>query len=650
VDGPAAARTAGERALLWFGRASKVLLVAALGAWGLWLVAANALLCTPLLRAIVNANRPTIQLDYRFAWSVWPCVAHVRGLEMISQDRAVQWRLSIERASTTIAVWQLPAKAFHATTVRASGVQFALRRRIPKPEITPERLEGLPLIAGFDRVPVAEEGPDEEIPDWFYRLFTVWLENVDARDVREIWVDQIRIAGAARLAGSFYLKPIRRVLLDPGVLGLDGAALEFAAQNVATDLRGELLVRLHPFDPRGLTFPALARAADVDSELTGRLSDLEFLSRLLPLSGGEGPIRAAVHVQAGQILPGTAIAADLRDAIARPGGVPVRVGRVAVSFEARPPSSARAALDLSSIRAGEAASIASVRVGFEGDAPDLAQFRPPRAAHVVVEGGRVIDARAAAALAHIPESVRVAKGHGDFAVALDGPLDAMRGMARFALSELQLEVSDTHVAAEVEVRAVVRSFDPARGGDLDGTQIDVSRARIVNPGGEEDTAPEWWAHLTLPRAALRERAIDAELAGRCRDARPIVGLYVRRSQLPGFLSGLFAMDDLAVRGSALVTRESIALRDVSAIGDGASIRGAYRADSSGKRGAALLEAHGITVGVSLGDAGSSLHVGAASDWFADAEAKLQPRRAVPPLARTRRPAQKRAAPPVQTAR
>jgi hypothetical protein len=105
-----------------------------------------------------------------------------------------------------------------------------------------------------------------------------------------------------------------------------------------------------------------------------------------------------------------------------------------------------------------------------------------------------------------------------------------------------------------------------------------------------------------------------------------------------------------VRGSALVTRGSIALRDLSAKGDGASVRGAYRADGSGKRGAALLEAHGITVGVSLGDGGSSLHIGAASDWFADAEAKLQPRRSVPPLARTRPPAQRRAAPPVQSAR
>jgi hypothetical protein len=356
-------------------------------------------------------------------------------------------------------------------------------------------------------------------------------------------------------------------------------------------------------------------------------------------------------VQAGQVLPGSIVAADLHGTVARVGDVPVHVGRAALSFEARagpPPHAAHAALELSSVRVGEAATIASARLALDGEPPDLARPQRPRAAHLAVDGGRIVDAKAAAALATLPEDVRIDGGHGDFALALDGPPDALRGTARVALSEMKVHASGVHVGANVELRAAVRSFDPARGGDLDGTRIDVDHARVINPGGEEDTAPDWWAHVALPRAALRRRALDADLLGRCRDARPIVGLYVRRSQLPGFLSGLFAMDDLALRGSAIVAPDLFGLRDLTAQGDGASVRAAYRSEPSGKRGAALLDAHGITVGVSLGDGGSSVHLGAATAWFADAEAKLEPGRAVPPLGRRRATPSRRTAQPVQT--
>jgi hypothetical protein len=126
-------------------------------------------------------------------------------------------------------------------------------------------------------------------------------------------------------------------------------------------------------------------------------------------------------------------------------------------------------------------------------------------------------------------------------------------------------------------------------------------------------------------------------------------LFVRRAQLPDLVAGLFAMDELAVRGSLLAGADFVALRDLTAEGEGASVRLAYRADRSTKRGAALLTVSGITVGLRLGDGGTQVHLGAATDWFLDAQAKLQPDFAARPLTRARRPKPRRAAAPLQSA-
>jgi hypothetical protein len=89
------------------------------------------------------------------------------------------------------------------------------------------------------------------------------------------------------------------------------------------------------------------------------------------------------------------------------------------------------------------------------------------------------------------------------------------------------------------------------------------------------------------------------------------------------------MDNLAVRGSARATRASFALRDLTAEGDGASIRAVWLAERGRKRGAALLTVHGLSVALGLGDGGSGVHLITPGSWFNDEAARLQPEH--PPL-------------------
>jgi hypothetical protein len=570
----------------------------------------------------------------------------------------VQWQLGIDRLTTNIALTDLSRRLFHATQVHADGVSFALRRRIPKYEVTAEKLQGLPRIEGFPEKPLGEEGPDYDPPDWNYRLWSVWLQDVAATGVRQIWVDRIRLEGGARLAGAFYLKPMRQVLVDPAVI--DGTRLAFAdgRARVLGDLQLALRVKIGPIDPRGMQMATFARAVDADVEGKARFEGVEAFQYLFPgerLSGGAGPLAFSLHVQAGQVLPPTSFAAELSRLALRHGHVEATAGTLSASLDVPPgppPIKAGVRIDLHGLQtAGARAS--SLVVAIDGLPRDLAGPDPPRRVSIEVSGGRIEDAKSVAAALGVRD--RVEEGRGTFSAHLDGPPDHLSGEARVALKGVRARAASATLLGDVAVVVKVRALDPSRGADLSGTRIAVDRARAIHDSGAEDAAPDWWGRIVLPRVELRLAAkedapvADADLAGRCRDARPIVGLYARAEDLPGFVRGLFGMDGLSLRGSAIAGRSWLSLRELAADGDHASVHGVLRADEGGSRGAALLSVRGLSVGVEVSPAGTSVHFIAPGSWYGDKVAQLDPEKALGPLPRARRQPPRRRSVPVQTA-
>lgn len=610
-------RANGRRAdvrALWV-RAARAAALAVAAAWALWIVAAQAFLWTPLLRSLINARSPTVHVEYRFAWSVFPGIVHVSGLVITAQDRHLQWRLGIDDARSSIAVGQLAARLFHVTRVRARGITFALRHRLVEREATGPNLKGLPAIEGFAPVPLQTIGPEDEIPDWRYRLFSVWLENVQGEEVRQVWIDRYRLEGAMKVAGAFYLKPIRQVLIAPAELTLAGSTLTFSGGRVAERIEGKLSLQLGPVDPRHAGPDRFFRVLDVDARLRAHLDDLIE-------ARGSGDAALALALKSGRVDGDSALDVSLKDVSADD----LRAAGVEAHLRADPDLEARLMVREAS---GKGTSLASAQLRARGGTPNFVQPQLPSFISLDLAGGRIADARA---LAHrfLP-AAKVEKGHGSFAAHLEGPPERMAGWARASIAGLRMRARDVDVDGDARVDALVRTLDLRRGADLSGTRIEVSGARLVGA----DIDPEWWAHILLPRARLRfeKVAFDADLTARCRDARPILGLYGHLKNLPGIVQGLFSMDGLAVRGSAAGGPGWFALRDLVARGDGASVEAALRSDAQGQRGAALLNVHGISLALDLDGGGSSLHPFGPGDFFAQRKAELD---ASAPVARGRR--------------
>jgi hypothetical protein len=616
---------------LALGAAQGVLLALAC-AWALWLLAAQVLLWTPLLRHLLNAHSPKIHLEYRSAWSWWPGSVHARGLVLTGQDRAVQWRLALDEVTTSIAIGQLSSRLFHATAVHTRGVEFALRRRLHPAEMTADRLRGLPVIAGLEELPLREEGPEDELPDWRYRLFSVWLEDIAATEVRQIWIDQWRVDGAMELAGAFYLKPLREVLVAPGEVRLYGAALSDAGTPVAFGVEGNLLVTLRKFDPRHLTMERFFHAADAEADLRGRIAGIEILGG----TGGSGAADLSARMRKGRI--------ELGDASFDAGPLAVRGMRAegaTLRFASRERMRAtlsvrRARLRQRMLRAG------SVDTTVAGAAIDFAALKRPGWLALDVRGGRVDDARRLGA--RLFGNDRIGAGRGWFSAHLEGPPRRLHGRARVAFSRLQISARGLQIRGESRADVRIADLDPWRGADLAGTRVSVDAGRLVP---DEEIGPGWWGRALFTTAQLRFRPlrIDAAVEAQCRDARPIVGVYAHVKDLPGFLNSLFGMDGLSVRASAHAGRGWFLLPLLAAEGNGASIRATLRQDARGQRGAALLTAHGIPVALDLDGGGSSLHLFGPGDFFAERERELRAEpvvRPAPRLARRATPLARRA--------
>ncbi len=567
-------------------RALRSALLAVASVWALWLVAAQAFLWTPLLRALINSHAPKIRLEYRFAWSVIPGVVHVRGFVLTGQDRAVEWRLALDEVRTFIALGQLPSRVFHAQHLRARGVAFALRRRLYPKEVTPSRVRGLPLIDGLPPIPRREEGPEDDLPDFRYRLFSVWLEDVAAADVRQIWIDSWRMDGAAELAGAFYLKPLRDLLVAPGEARVQRASVSGLGLPVADGVQGTLHVSIDRLDPRKLTLERFFRPVNADVDLRGRVIDPEALGA----TGGTGPAEVHAQVRRGRLERG-AIALDLEG----PAWRGLRADRAQLRADATPDVRIEATATAASMPA-VATRAERVRAQLSGDSFDLGRPALPPLAAVDVEGGAIESARLLAA--RLLHDRRVESGRGAFAAHLEGALRRLNGWARVSLRGIQVAAKGLRVRGRALVHARIRNLDPDHGADLTGTQVSIERGRLVP---DMEIGPGWWGVARLRQAQVRFRPLrlDADLDARCRDARPIVGVYAHVADLPDFLNSLFGMDGLVVYGSVHAGRGWFSVPEVSAEGNDASVRATLRQDEAGRRGAVLLTAHGISIALDL---------------------------------------------------
>ena len=286
--------------------------VAILSLYVLYVAAINVFLSTSLFRRLVDGDPDRLFVSFERGWSIWPGTVHARNLTIRASDNQVEWLIRLETCSFDVSFLDLARKTVHFEHPRATGVIFQLRERLAAPAATPEYVDALPPIPGFARIPLkTQEPPDlqERWDDRHYKLWSIKLSDAVAEDVRQVWVDSVRVDGSARIAGGFYVKPIRKAQVGPAHLETRDARISVKDRVVAEAVTGSLDFELEPFDPRTVTGQDLLKRVTATTELRGRSPELGNLPRSLHgplvLSGPVDVPRLALRIEKGKVMKST---------------------------------------------------------------------------------------------------------------------------------------------------------------------------------------------------------------------------------------------------------------------------------------------------------------------------------------------------------
>jgi hypothetical protein len=304
---PATAARRSSRALryaAWIGGAIA-------GLFAVYLVGINILVGTHLLRSALSADPEEMLVDYASAYSWIPGRVHVEGLKIRGSDWNIQWVLGIDKCDFNFSPLDLAHRRFHASRVRGDGLTFRVRLRVDS--ATAEHLAALPPVPGFAEFPHRKVGVQPPPPtDAEYRLWSIQLDDVDARDVSEIWTDTIRYSGKMRVRGRWIFRPMRWLDVGPAVVDAETLDISYGPRALARGLQGSIDATVHPFDLRGHPGLQILEQVSTDLKLRGLFRAGETLETLAPVSGlafarGDGPLDAVIHVDHGVLANGTRV-------------------------------------------------------------------------------------------------------------------------------------------------------------------------------------------------------------------------------------------------------------------------------------------------------------------------------------------------------
>ncbi len=611
--------------------------------WPLYLVIANLWLHQGGLERMLNRRPERLSIHWDSAWTVWPGMVHVRGFELRNQTRIFQWWLAVDRGTVDVDLWNLQDRELRLGPLHGSGAAFRLRRRLDAPARSrPARAELYPPIPGLANPPPPRTRPEILYPPkpgrtpWHVRITGVSLD-----DVREVWIEEVRFAGSARVAGGFDVRARRRVEVEPTRVEITAGSIALGAgakaRPILVDARGHVDGRVEPYPPQRFKGWEMFRFASGRIALDGEVRSLAFLdvlfreTRWVDLRFGGGRTTADLRLRRGRILPGSrlearpeAITVSFLDYRAQGDG---SVRWWVEAGEKAPEGRISLALDRFQIqRTGygrphvrgrglhiEAASrepricglFQPTRVSIEmpgAEVPDLRFYNaylPERSGLALTAGSGRMSARFHATA---PDWV----GSGDLR------LDARGIGARFGEKRLR---------GNLAIHTLLHRADLTdKRFDISGSKVDLTDV-VVLDGAPAAGAPEsWWARVHLDRAVLAPGSpvfLRARMESTLSDPRPLFALMapVGRGKALRWVDDLLDVQGVGAVADLTVGPSFVNIDRLAAAGGKARVQARFRMADGHPRGILYAAWGGLDVGVEMDDGKRDWKILRPRKWF-----------------------------------
>ncbi|MES1242579.1 MAG: hypothetical protein ABUT39_13275 [Acidobacteriota bacterium] len=620
------------------------LALAAAALYPLYLIAGNWYLRSGDLEARLNRRPERLLIQVGSAWTPWPGVVRVRGFRIRNQTATSQWWASMDRGTFTIRLFDLYAREFVVDGLSGSGVAFRLARRIDNPRwVRRPRPEFEPSIPGLSNPPARppekiypkpRRPPGQPRPEpWRIRI-----AQVDLDDVREIWIDEIRFAGAARVAGGFDMQIWRRLQIDPTRLEILSGSLSLGAgpqaRPILSDARGRVDGEISPYSPAEHHGWGSVRFLSGRARMEGVVPSLAFLeeylsrTRWLALEAEGGRIAADLRVRRGRLLPGSRL--DARQKLLAARVLDYRAyGPGRIAWEVLPDGAGRLDLGFGAfqvIRKGYGEPHVrgrGLRITARTEEPRLAGLAlfSPRSFAVEMPSAEV--PRLAFYNAYLPPAsgLELTGGSGRISAGFRAaaPDWAAQGGLRLEARGVSARVEGRPLQGDILLRVPLRQADfQGRHFDVSGTKLDVSRVRIAGAA-----QGNWWARAHLDRAVLEPGSptlLRARLESTISDPRPIFAFAApaeRRGRLLNWLDRLLDIQGVGAVADVAVGAGGVTIDRMAVAGGPALIQGKLRIGGPRRQGILYVSYGRWDVGLAMDGDQRDWKVLKPKQWFAN---------------------------------
>ena len=494
-------------------------------------------------------------------------------------------------------------------------------------------VEGLQAEGVSARLDLARAQPAASPPrrsSWGVRIAGARLAGI-----REIGVEPFRLTGASRLEATFSYDPTGNLDVQRAALTLPAGTLLLAGQPIAQGLRLKAETRIAPLVLGSAPGLAFLRQVSGAAELRARISSLGFLNSFLRKVPwlelqGEGNLDAAVHLDAGRLVPGSRLAvraarvrAKLLDSFASGAGT------VTVAVDPHGRTGLRVDLDrfgfADLLQPGRPDYVRgrNLRLAATAATPlDLAGPLPDFDASLSLTGAEVPDLTVYDALLPAGAGFYVLSGKGrvGLQLALSTATHRTRGTASLSSDAVRIGFQDLDVQGRVTLEAPFSSPDlQGRHFDLDGARLTLDQVSYRLAGdAAPSAAPGWWARARLGDAAVVwGQPLSLHAAGQVemRDSGPLIALFAQHNRAVKWFDSVLSVEGVTARGELRIGQGVVAIDAFQATGGKLEVRSRMSFSKERKQGDLLVRYGLLSAGVELLDGQRSFKLIRPQEWF-----------------------------------
>jgi hypothetical protein len=256
-----------------------------------YVLAAHIFLHSSLFSKIVNEDPVEAFVHFDSAWTIFPGLAHVRGLLVKGQDGSIGWQVEVKKATVLVNLPALLVRKFQTLKVEADGGLFQLSL-------------GQPLKK--------TQSSHSANP------FKIEIGGLHIQNFQTMAFGDYRYQGSAELGGSFLLWPGRELEISKALIQVHGGSVLLGEKSLSNDLNGEIRGSLKNW------FMTRETNADIFDKITAELNiqsqidKVDFLNTFLTslpwlkIKGVSGTIKSDVHIKEGILQSPSAVEVDAK--------------------------------------------------------------------------------------------------------------------------------------------------------------------------------------------------------------------------------------------------------------------------------------------------------------------------------------------------